>query len=74
MSCPVLIVPACLVGKVVGAVAGVAAGTVANDALSGIASAIQSGVSGIGTNSITWWVQIPSPDLAGQPAVGRLQQ
>ena len=74
MSCPVLIVPACLVGKVVGAVAGAAAGTVANDALSGIASAIQSGVSWIVTNSITWWVQIPSPDLAGQPAVGRLQQ
>jgi len=74
MSCPVLIVPACLIGKVVGAVAGAAAGTVANDALSGIASAIQSGVSWIVTNSITWWVQIPSPDLAGQPAVGRLQQ
>jgi len=74
MSCHVLIVPACLVGQVVGAVAGVAAGTVANDALSGIASAIQSGVSWIVTNSITWWVQIPSPDLAGQPAVGRLQQ
>ena len=74
MSCPVLIVPACLVGKVVGAVAGAAAGTVANDALSGIASAIQSGVSWIVTNSITWWVKIPSPDLAGQPAVSSLQQ
>ena len=45
MSCPVLIDPACLVGKVIGAVAGAAAGTVASDALSGIASAIQSGVS-----------------------------
>ena len=74
MSCPVLIDPVCLVGKVVGAVAGAAAGTIANDALSGIASAIQSGVSWIVTNSITWWVKVPSPDLAGQPAVSRLQQ
>jgi len=74
MSCPVLIVPACLIGKVVGAVAGAAAGTVANDALSGIASAIQSGVSWIVTNSITWWVKVPSSSLSGQPAVSSLQQ
>ena len=74
MSCPVLINPACLVGQVIGAAAGAAAGTVASDALSGIASAIQSGVSWIVTNSITWWVKVPSPDLAGQPAVSRLQQ
>jgi len=26
------------------------------------------------TQTSTWWVQIPSPDLAGEPAVGRLQQ
>ena len=74
MSCPVLINPACLVGNVIGAAAGAAAGTVASDALSGIASAIQSGVSWIVTSSITWWVKVPSPDLAGQPAVSRLQQ
>src|ERR1700730_8610961 len=74
MSCPVLINPACLAGQVIGAAAGAAAGTVASDALSGIASAIQSGVSWIVTNSITWWVKVPSPDLAGQPAVSRLQQ
>jgi hypothetical protein len=49
MSCPVLINPACLAGKVIGVVAGAAA----NDALSGIASAIQSGVSWIITSSIT---------------------
>ena len=71
MSCPVLIDPACVVvGKVVGSVAGAAA----SSALSGIASAIQSGVAWIVTNSIDWWVHIPSPDLATQPAVGRLQQ
>jgi hypothetical protein len=71
MSCPVLLDPACVVvGKVVGSVAGAAA----SSALSGIASAIQSGVAWIVTNSIDWWVHIPSPDLATQPAVGRLQQ
>ncbi len=26
------------------------------------------------TQSLTWWVQVPSPDLAGEPAVGQLQQ
>ena len=74
MSCPVLLDPACVVGKVVGSVIGAAAGTAADDALSGIAGAIQSGVSWIVTSSIDWWVQLPSPDLAAEPAVGRLQQ
>ena len=26
------------------------------------------------TQTVTWWVQVPSPDLAGEPAVGQLQQ
>jgi hypothetical protein len=71
MPCPVLISPACVViGKAVGAVAGAAA----DDALNGIASAIQSGVTWMVTQSLTGWVQVPSPDLAGEPAVGQLQQ
>ena len=74
MSCPVLLDPACVVGKVIGSVAGAAAGTAANDALSGIASAIQSGVAWITASSVGWWVKLPSPDLAAEPAVGRLQQ
>ena len=74
MSCPVLLDPACVVGKVIGSVAGAAAGAAANDALSGIASAIQSGVAWITANSVSWWVKLPSPDLASEPAVGRLQQ
>lgn len=71
MSCPVLIDPSCVV---VGKVAGSVAGSAASGALNGIASAIQSGVAWIVTNSIDWWVKVPSPDLAAQPAVGRLQQ
>ena len=71
MSCPTLISPTCVVaGKAAGAVAG----TVASGALNGIASAIQSGISWMVAQTVTWWVTIPSPDLAGEPAVGRLQQ
>jgi len=74
MSCPVLLDPACIVGHVIGSVAGSAAGAAASGALNGIASAIQSGIAWIVQNSIDWWVKIPSPDLAAEPAVGRLQQ
>ena len=71
MSCPVLIDPSCVVVvKIVGKVAGSAA----SGALNGIASAMQSGIAWIVTNSIGWWVRVPSPDLAAQPAVGNLQQ
>ena len=71
MLCPVLIAPTCLVvGKAVGA----GAGTAATDALNGIASAVESGISWMVTQSVTWWVQVPSPDLAGEPAVGQLQR
>ena len=71
MACPVLIAPACLVaGKVAGAVAG----TAASGALNGIAAAIESGITWMVTQTATWWVQVPSPDLAGEPAVGQLQQ
>jgi hypothetical protein len=74
MSCPALIDPGCVIGDVIGKVAGAAAGTVANDALSSIASAIESGVAWITANSVSWWVKLPSPDLATEPAVTRLQQ
>jgi len=71
MACPVLISPACIVaGKVVGAVAG----TAASGALNGIAAAIESGITWMVTQTSTWWVQLPSPDLSGEPAVGQLQQ
>ena len=70
MSCPVLISPTCVISKVVGAVAG----TAASGALNGIASAVESGISWMVTQTVTWWVQVPSPDLAGEPAVGQLQR
>ena len=71
MVCPVLIDPTCLV---VGQAVKTATGTAASGALNGIATAIQSGVSWMVTQTLTWWIQVPSPDLAGEPAVGQLQQ
>ena len=71
MACPVLIFPDCLV---VGPVAGAVAGTAASGALNGIAAAIESGITWMVTQTATWWVQVPSPDLSGEPAVGQLQQ
>jgi hypothetical protein len=74
MACPVLLDPACLVAKGVGLVAGQAAGAAAGGVLDGIASGIQSGIAWIVTNTIDWWIKVPSPNLAAEPAVGRLQQ
>jgi hypothetical protein len=62
------------VGAASQAATSAAAGQAASDALSGIASVIESGVAYIVSNSIDLWVRIPSPDLAGEPAVARIQQ
>jgi hypothetical protein len=59
-----------MVGKIVPAVTGVVAGNV----LSSIAQSINAGVTWVVKNTVSWWVSIPSPDLATEPAVARLQQ
>jgi hypothetical protein len=75
VSCPMpLLDPACAVGSLVGSAVHAVAGTVASDALSSIASAISSGVAWVTANSVSWWVKLPSPDLAAEPAVNSLQQ
>ena len=71
MLCPVLIAPSCLITQ---AAVGAAASAGASGVLGGIASAVQSGIAWMVTQTVTWWIQIPSPDLAGEPAVGQLQQ
>jgi len=70
MACPTLIDPACILPIVGNAVGSAAAG----GALNGIASAIQSGIAWVVSGTVSWWVQVPSPDLAAEPAVGALQQ
>jgi len=75
MSCPMpLLDPACAVGSLAGSAVKAVAGTVASDALSSIASAISSGVAWVTANNVSWWVKLPSPDLASEPAVNSLQQ
>jgi len=74
MSCPTLIVPACIVPSVVGRAAGSAANAAANGAMTGIADAIQSGIAWMVSGTVDWWVQVPSQNLTAEPAVGALQQ
>src|SRR6266516_954299 len=71
MPCNTLIEPACRVaGNVIQSVTTSAAG----DVLGGIAQAITAGVRWIVENTATWWLRIPSPNLAAEPAVTRIQQ
>src|SRR6266581_1515151 len=70
MACPTLIEPACIVRTFIGHVAGSAA----SGAIGAIAGAIQSGVAWMVSGTVDWWVKVPSPDLAGEPAVGALQR
>lgn len=71
MHCNTLIEPACrAAGHLLQTVTGAAAGGV----LGGIALAVMAGVKWIVADTATWWVQIPSPNLAAEPAVTRIQQ
>jgi len=72
--CPALIDPACVIGPVAGQVFGSAAGAAAGGAMASIAHTIQAGIAWLAASTVDWWVQVPSPDLAAEPAVGTLQQ
>src|ERR1039457_1971394 len=67
MPCNPLTDPACAANNVITSVAGSAA----NDVLNGIAQAVTAGVKWIVENRATWWLYIPSPDLAREPALPR---
>src|SRR5258707_470302 len=69
MPCDPLINPACIITKVIAPVTGAVTGGI----LGGIAQAIDEGIRWIVVNTATWWVQIPSPNLATEPAVTRIQ-
>ena len=70
MPCNPFADPACVAGNVIKSVTHSATG----DVLSGIAQAITDGVTWIVTNTATWWLRVPSPDLAGEPAVSAIQR
>jgi hypothetical protein len=69
MHCNPLTNPACVAGNVLKSVTSHAT----TDVLSGIAQAVTDGVKWIVTNTATWWLRIPSPDLAGEPAITGIQ-
>ena len=74
MTCPALIDPACAAASLAGKAAGAAAGAAAGGVLAGAAGAIQSGIAWVVSGTVDWWIKIPSPDLAADPAVGALQR
>jgi hypothetical protein len=71
VPCNTLVEPAC---RAASTVVQSAAASVTSDILSGIAQAITTGIRWIVENTATWWIQIPSPDLSAEPAVGHIQQ
>ena len=70
MPCNPLTDPACVAGNLIKS----ATSSVAGDVLSGIAQAVTDGVKWIVTNTATWWLRIPSPNLAGEPAITAMQR
>jgi hypothetical protein len=70
VHCDALVVPAC---AIVPRVATSVTSAAASDVLSGLADAITDGVRWIVENTATWWIGIPSPDLATEPAITQIQ-
>lgn len=71
MPCESLLSPSCSMTEYV---AGKVAAGAANGVLGEVAKAIQDGVAWVVGNSISWWVKVPSPDLATESAVDRLRE
>src|SRR5580698_382653 len=70
MPCNTLVEPAC---RAASSIARSAATGAANGILDALARAVTTGVRWVVVNTSTWWVQLPSPDLAANPAVGDMQ-
>jgi len=70
VHCDALVSPACtIVARAVSTVTSAAA----SDVLSGLANAIAAGVRWTVENTATWWIGIPSPNLAAEPAITGIQ-
>ena len=61
------------VAGVAGGAAKAAAGGAANAAIGGLAGAIQDAIGTIAKDMVSWWVNLPSPDLAADPVPRELQ-
>jgi len=71
VHCNTLVEPAC---RAASTVIQSATTSVTSDILTGIAQAITTGIRWTVVNTATWWIQIPSPNLSAEPAVGHIQQ
>jgi hypothetical protein len=70
VHCDTLVEPAC---AVISRVVTSATSSVTSDVLSGLADAISDGVRWTVQNTATWWIAIPSPNLAAEPAITAIQ-
>src|SRR5512132_2047051 len=50
-----------------------AAGAATNAAIGGLAGSIQDAIGTVAKESVAWWINLPSPDLASDPVVHTLQ-
>jgi hypothetical protein len=71
MTCHALAAPACHAAS---SVLTTLAGSFTGDILGAIARAFTTGIRWTVQNTATWWIQLPSPALSGEPAVARIQQ
>lgn len=70
-ACPTMISPVCVLSD--GLISTAASG--ATDGVMGeIAQSVRDGIAWIVANSTAWWVKVPSPNLADEAAIDRLQQ
>ena len=72
--CSSLLATACLLPSVAKAIGKSTGQQVASGTMQEIADAIQSGIGWLVKNTVTWWVQVPSPDLTKEPAIDAMHQ
>jgi hypothetical protein len=65
VSCNPLIHPTCFVSPL--------SGPITSGLIDGLDRSLGGGIRWIVVNTTTWWIQIPSPNLAAEPAVTRIQ-
>jgi hypothetical protein len=70
VPCNPLANPACVTSTVVHS----ATTSIGSGILDAIGQAVTAGIRWAVVNTSTWWIQVPSPSLAGEPAVTRIQQ
>jgi hypothetical protein len=57
-----------------GSLPGLLGHDIGRELLGGVAGAVEHGIAWTVSATMSWWVRVPSPDLAADPAVGTLQR